>query len=116
MRSIRCVLFLVVMFFALAGPALACEWKLYGMYADGSLSDGYWWKPIRLVKSGEACRAMVKQATGRPAVGIIQWYQFPYKEEGAPSWLKEIMAAKPTGGREPWIGCLPADYDPTERR
>lgn len=101
-----------------AMPAHACSWTLYAMYQDGTLRDGFWWKPIRTVKSPEACRAMVKLATGRPITGLISWYHFPALTASSPAWIQEVVAGQPKGGPEPWIGCLPntKDYDPHERR
>lgn len=96
--------------------AVLCPWVFFGMFQDSTAADGFWWKPIRTVKTAEECRAMVKTATGRPTIGLISWYHFPYKAETAPAWLKEVMALKPVGGVEPWIGCLPSGYDPHERR
>ena len=114
----RKALLLAVVLTFVAMPAYACPWTLYGMYQDSTVPDGYWWKPIRTVKGPNECRAMLKVATMRPTNGLISWYHYPPLTEKSPDWLREVTAAKPSGGVDPWVGCLPntKDYDPTERR
>ena len=112
----RKALLLTVLLTLVAMPAHACPWLLYGMFQDGTLPDGYWWKPVKQTKTSAECRAMVKAVTKRPVAGLISWYHFPPLPPEAPRGIRAVMAAKPAGGADPWVGCLPKDYDPAERR
>ena len=95
--------------------SVVLAWTLYGMYQDGGRADGYWWKPFLQYKTGEECRTAVKEITQRPIVGLIQWYLFPVSDK-SPKVVGDVMKLKPVGGANPWVGCLPSDYDPYERR
>ena len=86
---------------------LLCGWIALSQHAA---SDGsYWWRVERGPIAKEECRALIKQVTGRPKVGLTgKWYDV------SPVRLQEVFGRGVTAERAVWVTCVPEGTDFSE--
>jgi hypothetical protein len=78
--------------------AVAAPVTQYALWRMGITAGEPWWKQLGKPEGAEACRARVLKLSGRGVVGLLSWYP------------------DPAAGFNVHAGCLPAGYDPYERK
>lgn len=64
-------------------------------------AEGFWWREESKVVSEAECRALLKQATGRPKVGFTKWYDV------TPQQLEKQFGVVVTPDKGTWLACWP---------
>ena len=80
--------------------------KVWLLWSQHTATTGQlWWRTEAGPFTDEGCRAALKQATTRRAVGFTKWYDI------TPQHLEKLYGNAATPDRGTWISCWPAPFD-----